>query len=328
MTTELLVLTAAEIEGLLDLDAVHASQVRAFEGLGSGRAELAPKVSVPGREGASLLTYTARSTTEAPGVVKVIGFQPQNPANGLDPVQGVVLVMDPDTGQPVALLDGPALTTPRTAAGSAVAMDLLAHRDARTLTVVGTGVQARAHLRALSRVRELERVHLIGRRAEAAEELAAELADELGVPIVPGTDLPAVAGESDVIALCTTSHTPLLDAGDVRPGALVISVGSFAPDRSEVSPDLLGRAELVVVDEVATASAQAGCIIDAVAAGVLAESALVPLGSIATGAHSGRGSDEDVVFYNSVGIAVQDATIAEEVLDRARAAGVGTTVTL
>ena len=328
MTTELLVLTAAEIDGLLDLDAVHASQVRAFEGLGSGRAELAPKVSVPGREGASLLTYTARSTTEAPGVVKVIGFQPQNPANGLDPVQGVVLVMDPDTGRPVALLDGPALTTPRTAAGSAVAMDLLARRDARTLTVVGTGVQARAHLRALSRVRELERIHLIGRRAEAAEEIAAELADELGVPIVPGADLAAVAGESDVIALCTTSHTPLLDAGDVRPGALVISVGSFAPDRSEVGPDLLGRAELLVVDEVATASAQAGCIIDAVAAGVLAESALVPLGSIATGAHPGRGSDEDVVFYNSVGIAVQDATIAEEVLDRARAAGVGTTVTL
>ena len=105
MTTELLVLTAAEIEGLLDLDAVYASQVRAFEGLGSGRAELAPKVSVPGREGASLLTYTARSATQAPGVVKVIGFQPQNPANGLDPVQGVVLVMDPDTGRPVALLD-------------------------------------------------------------------------------------------------------------------------------------------------------------------------------------------------------------------------------
>lgn len=328
MTTELLVLTAAEIEGLLDLDAVHASQRRAFEALGSGAAELAPKVSVPGREGASLLTYTARSATEAPGVVKVIGFQPQNPANGLDPVQGAVLVIHPDTGQPVALMDGPALTTPRTAAGSAVAMELLAREDASVLTVVGTGVQARAHVRALARVRDLTAIHLVGRRLEAAQELAAELAEEIGVPITPGTDLAAVSGESDVVALCTTSHTPLLDAGQVRPGALVISVGSFARDRSEVSVDLIGTAGLVVVDDVDTASAQAGCIIDAVGAGAVTPDALVPLGRIATGQHPGRGSDEDVVFYNSVGIAVQDATLAEEVLDRARAEGVGQTVTL
>lgn len=328
MSHDLLVLTAAEIEGLLDLEAVHASQVQAFEGVGSGRAELAPKVSVPGREGASLLTYTARSTTEAPGVVKVVGFQPQNPARGLDPVQGVVLVMDPDTGQPVALLDGPALTTPRTAAGSAVATDLLARPDARTLTVVGTGVQARAHVRALARVRAFEQVHLVGRRAEAAEALAKELAAEVGVPITPGTDLGAVAGESEVVALCTTSHDPLLEAGEVAPGALVISVGSFAPDRSEVGPDLLERGALVVVDDVATASAQAGCIIDAVAAGVVTEADLVPLGSVATGDHPGRAGRDDVVFYNSVGIAVQDATIAEEVLRRAREQQVGTTVTL
>lgn len=334
MTTELLVLTAAEIEGLLDLDAVHASQVRAFEGLGSGRAELAPKVSVPGREGASLLTYTARSTTEAPGVVKVIGFQPQNPANGLDPVQGVVLVMDPDTGQPVALLDGPALTTPRTAAGSAVAVDHLARPDAVTLTVIGTGVQARAHIRALLRVRGFERIHLVGRTAQGAQKLADELRDALAeVEFHPlaVTDEAAVAeavAASQVVVACTTSSTPVVPAAAVQPGTLVVSVGSFAPDRSELPAELLGRADLVVVDDVATQLAQAGCIIDAVGVGTLGEDDLVPLGAVVTGRHPGRAREGDVVVYNSVGIAVQDATIAEAVLERARAQGIGTIVPL
>lgn len=326
MSHELLILTADDIAGLLDPEAVHASQRRAFEALGSGAAELAPKVVVPGAEDSSLLTYTARSAREAAGVVKVIGFQPANPTRGLDPVQGAVLVLDPLTGQPVALMDGPALTTPRTAAGSAVATELLARADARVLTVVGTGVQARAHLAALSRVRAFEAVHVIGRRAEAAEELAAWARDELGLAAQAGTDLAAVAGESDVVVTCTTSASPLVDASMVRDGALVISVGSFAPDRSELATDLLGRAALVVVDDVATATAQAGCVIDAVEAGAVTAGDLVPLGAVATGAHPGRADDADVVVYNSVGIAVQDATIAEELLALARERGAGTRI--
>lgn len=328
MSHEMLVLSAREIEDLLDLEGVHASQMRAFERLGTGEACMAPKVSVPGADGASLLTYTARSAQEAPGVVKVIGFHPGNPQQGLDPVQGAVLVLDGAIGRPIALLDGPALTTPRTAAGSAVATDLLARRDAAVLTVVGTGVQAWAHLRALTRVRSFTTVHVVGRRAEAAEELAARARDELGLAADASTDLAAVAPESDVVALCTTSTTPLLDAGPVRPGALVVSVGSFAPDRSEVASDLVGRADLVVVDDVDTACAQAGSIIDAVDAGAVDAADLVPLGQVACGAHPGRAREGDVVFYNSVGVAAQDATVAEEVLRRAREAGVGTTVEL
>ncbi|WP_462418345.1 ornithine cyclodeaminase family protein [Kytococcus sp. Marseille-QA3725] len=328
MTPQILVLTAEEIDRLLDLETAHRSQRQAFESMGEGSAELAPKVSVPGRDGAALLNYTARSDRDAPGVVKVVGFQPQNPQRGLDPVQGAVMVLSPETGQPEALLDGPALTTPRTAAGSAVAMDLLARTDARVLTVVGAGVQARAHLRALPPTRQLERVHVIGRRAEAAAELATWAVDELGLAADAGTELSEVAGQSDVIALCTTSTTPLLDASSVRPGTLVISVGSFAPDRSEVSVDLVGGADLVVVDDVDTACAQAGCLIDAMEAGAVERGGLVSLGQVATGQHPGRRGDDEVVFYNSVGVAVQDATVATEVLRRAREEGVGTAVPL
>lgn len=315
-----LYLSREQVVDLLDTDAAIASQRAAFTALGDGTAELPGKIMHPGRfDDSVVFAYLARLSPDTGAVAKFGSVNPGNAAAGLPTVHAVINALDPVTGQLVAVMDGTAVTTLRTAAASAVALDALATADSAELGLLGSGTQALAHARAVARVRELRSVRVWsphpGRREHAARRLAAEL----GVAVeAVGTAEEAVAASS-MVAACTLSSTPVVRGAWLAPGCTVVSVGSFEPTRSEVDTEVVRRAAAVVVDDPATAAEHAGPVIEALARGLLTPSGLIPLGAVLTGGRTARTGPDDIVFYNSVGLGVQDAAAAWAVIDAARA---------
>ena len=318
----LLVLSADDVERLFTLDRAIASQREAFTALGLGSAVLPPRLLVPGGSGTVAFCYAARLSPGGAAVSKFGSVHPGNAALGLPTVNALVTVLSAETGQPVAVMDGTSVTTIRTSAASAVAASALARRGSRALAVLGSGVQARAHASALARLLDLTDVRIWSPDRGHREALARLLT-------TTGRDLAARATESaqdavagaDLVACCTTSCTPVLEVGWLAEGATVISVGLFSPDRSEVPVALVRQAAAVVVDDVATALEDAGPIVAATAADPGFAARLIPLGTVVAGRGQARRSDSDLVFYNSVGLGVQDAAAALAIVAAARAEG-------
>ncbi|MEU7336056.1 ornithine cyclodeaminase family protein [Streptomyces sp. NPDC007074] len=315
-----LYLSREQVVELLDTDAAIASQRAAFTALGDGTAELPGKIMHPSRfDDSVVFAYLARLSADTGAVAKFGSVNPGNAGAGLPTVHAVINALDPVTGRLAAVMDGTAVTTLRTAAASAVALDALATADSAELGLLGSGTQALAHARAVARVRELRSVRVWsphpGRRAEAARRLAAEL----GIAVeAAGTARDAVAGAS-MVAACTLSRTPVVRGAWLAPGCTVVSVGSFEPTRSEVDAEVVRRAAAVVVDDPVTAAEHAGPVVEALARGVLTPDDLIPLGGVLTGRRTARTGPDDIVLYNSVGLGIQDAAAAWAVIDAARA---------
>ena len=315
MGTAPIMLSDAEVAGLLDLDTAIAAQRGAFVALGNGTAQLAEKMVLPNLEDGSVtLCYLSRMSPQHGAVCKLVDVHPANPGLGLPSISATVLVLEARTGRLAAILAGRALTEIRTAAGSAVAAEALTSPDLDELTVLGSGVQGRAHVRALSRVRPLRRVRIWSPDPEHRRRAAAELTEELGIEVTPSRSAGEAVAGSPLVVTCTLSQHPVMTVEQLTPGATVISVGSFEAHRSEVPPELV-RAARVVVDDVGTALRHAGPVVRGVAAGALRPEDLVSLGDVLVGHAPGRTGPAEMVFYNSVGLGVQDAAAAHAVLD-------------
>ncbi|MFD9510603.1 ornithine cyclodeaminase family protein [Streptomyces mirabilis] len=320
MTDDVLYLSRDRVTELLDTDAAIASQRAAFTALGDGTAELPGKIMHPSRfDDSVVFAYLARLSADTGAVAKFGSVNPANTAAGLPTVHAVINALDPVTGQLAAVMDGTAVTTLRTAAASAVALDALANADSAELGLLGSGTQALAHARAVARVRDLRSVRVWSPNPARRARAARRLATELGVATkAVDTAEEAVAGVP-MVAACTLSSTPVVRGAWLAPGCAVVSVGSFEPTRSEVDTDVVRRAAAVVVDDPETAAEHAGPIVDALREGVLTRADLIPLGGVLTGSHPARIHPDDIVFYNSVGLGIQDAAAAWAVIEAARA---------
>ncbi|NVI92850.1 ornithine cyclodeaminase family protein [Actinomadura sp. BRA 177] len=323
---DVLLLSAADVRAVFDLPAAIASQRAAFGALGRKEARLAPRLLLDGPDGDVAFCYVSR----LPGTGTVAKFgsvHPGNAARGLPTVAALVTVQDPADGRPIAIIEGEAVTTLRTSAASAVAADHLAVPDASRLAVIGCGVQGRAHVRAMAAVRPIGRVSVACRHPDTCT-VAAELSDELGTPIERAASVREAVEGAQIVVTATTSAEPVVLGSWLAPGCTVLSVGSFAPDRAEVDDEVLTRAAAIVVDDVPTALDHAGPVVAAVRAGHLSPGEVRPLGPIVAGLAPGREKPGDIVFYNSVGIGVQDTAAASVIVERAREAGVGRHVEL
>ena len=305
-----LYLSREQVVELLDTEAAIASQRAAFTALGTGAADLPAKIMHPSRfDDSVVFAYVSRLSADSGAVAKFGSVNPGNAAAGLPTIHAVVSVLDPVTGRLAAVMDGAAVTTLRTAAGSAVAVDALATPDSTDLAVLGSGTQAVAHVRAIARVRDLKSVRLWSPTPERRARAAGTLAD-LGFAVQPvGSAEEAVTGAS-LVAACTLSTTPVVRGEWLTPGCTVVSVGSFEPTRREVDPEVLRRSAAVVVDDPGTAAEHAGPVVHAFGAGLLAEGDLVALGAVLTGRATARTGPGDIVYYNSVGLGIQDAAAA------------------
>ncbi|MFF3705501.1 ornithine cyclodeaminase family protein [Streptomyces phaeochromogenes] len=324
MTDDVLHLSRDQVAALLDTDTAIRSQRAAFTALGDGTAELPGKIMHPsGFDDSVVFAYLARLSADTGPVAKIGSVNPGNAAAGLPTIHAVINALDPVTGQLVAVMDGTAVTTLRTAAASAVAFDALAIPDSAELGLIGSGTQALAHARSVARVRDLRAVRIWSPNPERRARAARLLAAELGIPVkAVGSAEEAVAG-LPMVAACTLSSTPVVRGEWLAPGCTVVSVGSFEPSRSEVDTEVVRRAASVVVDDPGTAAEHAGPVVDALRAGTLTRQDLIPLGEVLTGRREGRTTGRDIVYYNSVGVGVQDAAAAWAVIDAARDQGVG-----
>jgi alanine dehydrogenase len=242
-------------------------------------------------------------------VAKLNGNFPGNRARGLPTVQGIVLLTDATDGRPLAIMDSGELTAWRTAAATALAARHGARPDSRTATIVGCGRQAGHQLAALADLLLLEQAFAVDIDPARGRAFARAHSAALDLEAYPADDLAEAARRSDVIVLCTTAAEPVLMAGMVPPGAFVAAVGADNPGKQELAPEAW-RGAAILVDDLEQC-ADHGELSHAIAAGVVAADGVrASLAELAAGAVVGRRTAEEVVIYDSVGVAVQDVAVA------------------
>ncbi len=310
------VLTATDIHSAVSMsDAIDAVS-SAFGQLSAGKATMPLRSRFHTDKGVTLL-MPAHLHVSGDFAVKVVSVYADNPSIGLPTVAATVLALDPQTGMPLALMEGDSLTALRTGAAGGVAARHLARADARSVALFGAGVQARSQLQAVLAERAIEQLMIVDPVAAAAQRLADEIA---GWPMAPAVSLmdsaQAAVAQADIVLAATTSTTPLFDGNDLRPGTHVTGVGSFAPEMQEIDAATIRRAR-VVVDQRKAAMAEAGDII-------LGRATIdAEIGEIINGDKPGRQSDDEITFFKSVGLAVQDAVTAAAVLKAAEKMDLG-----
>ena len=293
----------------------------AFGQLSNGQATVPRRTQIATDKGITLL-MPAYLQTSQDFAIKLVSVYGENPRLGLPTVNGTVLVVDPKTGLPRALMDGNSLSAIRTGAAGGLAAELLARRDASVVALFGAGVQARAQLQGVMAVRAIEQVNLISRTRASALALAAEIDTWSDAPLVNLVPKPRQALENaDLVITATTSATPVFDGNDLKPGTHVTAIGSYTPTNREVDAVTVQRAR-IVVDSREACLAEAGDIIIPQAK-IEAE-----LGEIVNGLKPGRQSDEEITLFKSVGVAVQDAVAAATVLAQAKVKNLGTVLEL
>jgi len=253
--------------------------------------------------------------------VKAGGYFPGNAARGITNHQSTVYLFDPDSGRPTAMVGGNLLTALRTAAASALSIDRLARADARVLGIVGAGHQAGFQLRAAARVRNWDRVIAWNLHPEMLPKLG-EVAAELGLPF-EAVGLERMV-EADAIITITSSPAASLMAAHVATGTHLACMGTDTKGKQEVEPALVAKARLFT-DEVAQ-SVSIGEAQHAVAAGLVAEGDITPLGNVLTGVHLGRGSADEITLFDGTGVGLQDLAVAAVAVARAIERGLGVEV--
>jgi ornithine cyclodeaminase len=324
-----LVLDQREVESLLDPDALRVAVGAALADLSAGRASMPTRIAalVPERDGL-LAVMPAYLPSAGALTTKLVSLFPRNTDRPTH--QAVIVAFDPTTGTPDALMDGEAITAARTAAGSALATDLLARKDAATLAILGAGVQARAHIRAVTRVREFREIVIASRDGVKALALARETAAQTGMPTRTASFTEAVRG-ADVVCACTHSADPVVRREWVRAGTHVNSVGYNTAGR-EIDGETVA-ASLVVIESRAAALAPppggSNDLLWPIRDGLIDATHIhAELGELVSGARPGRADASQLTLYKSVGVAVEDAAAAALVLKLARERGVGKTIAL
>jgi ornithine cyclodeaminase len=270
-----------------------------------------------------------REPAERAGLaVKVLAIFEGNHGHGLDSHLGFVLLFDGRRGEPLAIMDAAAVTAIRTAAASALATRLLAREDATDLAILGTGVQARSHIRAIKEVRPLERVRVASRDFERAKSFAAEESVRSGLPIEALATAREAVAEADVVCTVTASRVPVLEGDWLAPGTHVNAVGACTPASRELDTAAVARSRFFG-DLRESVLKEAGDFLIPLKEGAFGEKHLRgDLGDLLLGRVEGRISAEDVTVFESLGIAVEDLAAAQYVYHAAVAAGRGTRLQL
>jgi ornithine cyclodeaminase/alanine dehydrogenase len=323
-----LVLTRADLEALLEVEAVIHAVEAAFRQHARGAVRLLPRqaLALEGRD-ALLLMPCALPDLGALGT-KSVTVCLGNPARGLPTVMASYLLHDPVSGEPLAFMEAGYLTGLRTGATSAVAARRLARPRSRVVACFGAGVQATFQVTCLRAVLPLARVHVVSRSPGTAAAFAERVGRKLGLDAMPASSPAAALAEADVVVTATTASTPVFDGRDLRPGTHVDAVGSFQPTTRELDTVTVRRAR-VFVDTFEGAWHEAGDVLIPIQEGAITREHVVgELADLVTDKRPGRQSAEEITCFKSVGFAAEDAATARLAYDRALAAGRGLRVDL
>jgi ornithine cyclodeaminase len=326
------ILSRADVERAVSMPQAIEVMKDAFARLSNNQATvpLRSQLPVPAYNGVALFMPAYIQGTDALAI-KIVNVYSDNAKRGLPLIHAVVVVLEATTGRALALIEGSSLTALRTGAGCGAATDVLARQDARVGLVFGAGVQARTQLRAMCAARQLERVYVYDAVPGKAQAMLDDLKrfPELPTDLRAAEDVASAVRQADIISCATTSRTPLFNGGDVQPGTHVNAVGSFTPEARETDSAFIQRCNKIVVDAYSGALAEAGDLLIPMEEGILKESDIyAELGEITGGRKAGRTRADEITFFKSVGNAVQDAAIAQAILQQAEALGLGTNIDL
>lgn len=308
MTDSPVFVSESESAALVDDDLALAAAREAF--LATAHGSTFPVVIGSSSTPGTRFTLKSGSAGDLVGV-KIGSFWPDN--TDLPRHSSTIVLLDPGTGRLRAVVEAAAANAYRTSAADALAVQTLARTDSRTLTVIGTGHQALHEARAVSRVRPIDRVLVVGRRADAARRFAADVTAATGLP-AEAVDTRTGVAEADVLVTATTAREPLFDASWVRPGTHISAMGVDGPGKQELPAGIYDRARLFC--DLPEQSTTIGEFQHAPSA------APVALGAVLAGTAPGRTSPEDVTVFDSSGFALQDLTLAAALLRRRSAPGV------
>ena len=325
----MLVLTASEVRELLDLDRLVDSLAAAMIDLSHGRMSMPPRVAAEVADRHGMLAAMPAFLPSANALVtKLVTLFPDNRDQPTH--QAMIGCFDPQTGTPLAIMDGTYITAVRTAAGSALATRLLARSTAEVVSIIGSGVQARTHARMMFRLPGVRRIQLAARDPDKRELLAAELVAD-GIQTSPAANIERAVRSADIVCLTTHSPEPVLRRDWLQPGTHINSVGYNTGGSGEVDSGTIRDALIAVESRAAVLAAPPFGSVEirsAVDTGALSEHDLVEIGELGTGHAKGRTDDGQLTLYKSVGIAAQDAAAAALVLAAAAATESGQRVLL
>jgi len=318
-----IVLTRSDVERLLDPVAAIAAVEAAFRARGEAGKRPSGVLGTHASSGTFHVKTAMSDGERSYYVAKINANFPANPKrHGLPTIQGVLTLFDAANGVPLAIVDSVAITILRTAAATAVAARYLAPPDAHVATIVGCGAQAVAQLDAVNSVRPLTRVFAYDLERPAAEELARTARSVNGAAIMVADDLGEAARQSDIVITCTTSRRAFLDRHHVKRGAFVAAVGADNEEKQEIEPALMAAASVVTdsTDQCATI----GDLHHAIDAGLMHRNDVrAELGDVVADPSRGRRSDDEIVIFDSTGVAFQDVAAAAIVYERALRDGIG-----
>ena len=322
------IINRKEVERLLPMADCIDAMAEAMRAASNGAVSMPLRLFTPLADESGSLGLMPGSTLDPPFFgAKVISLRFDNPAKGLPTVQGYVSLFDHGTGTPVALIEGSSVTAIRTAAASGLATRELARQDARTHGVFGTGVQAVAHMDAVSSVRNIDAVFVWGRDADKARRFAAEQSERTKLEVIETED-PAEAAACNVVSTVTAATEPVLKGEWLQPGSHLNLVGVHTPDAREVDTAAVRRSR-VYVDLMESAMNEAGDLLIPIGKGAIDTAHILgEIGQVLTGAVPGRTGDADITLYKSLGVVAQDLFAAARIYARALEDGAGVEVDL
>ena len=308
-------------------DAIEAVKT-AFQMTENGKIDSPLRTVINGKYDGTFLFMPAYAPELDAASLKVIDIFPHNIDSGLMSSPAQVMLIDGKTGYVAAVLDGTYVTQLRTGASSGAAFDLLAKKECRKGALIGTGGQAATQLASMLEARHLEEVMIYDINAERCAAFCAQMREELaayGADIRPAASSDECIEDADLIITVTVSREPVFDGSKVKEGATVSCVGTYQPDRREMDPAILPRAAKIICDSKEAALSETGDLLIPIADGIITEDDILgSLGDVINGKIPGRESDDEIIVYETVGIAAQDLVTAKAIYDKAVEKGIGT----
>ncbi|MBI4639978.1 MAG: ornithine cyclodeaminase family protein [Candidatus Tectomicrobia bacterium] len=324
-----LVLSESDLKKVLDIDEViHALAVAFIEySRGACQVPVKRRISLSHPDGVFIFMPALLAQSKIVGH-KVVSVFEGNDTLRLPRVIASYLLFDPETGRPLSLMNGTYITALRTASVSALATKHLARNDASTLGIFGTGLQAEYHILTIRRVRQIKKIYVTGTSSAKSKAFRELMASRYNITEIEPVDSLTLCQNSQIIATCTTSPTPLFSIDQIWPGTHINAIGSYRREMREIGVDVI-KASKVFLDSWESILAEKGDIILPLEEGALTKDQICgELGGLLDGKIEGRRSQDEITLFESSGIAIADAATASLAYKKAREKGVGQEVDL
>ena len=325
----MLLLSKEDIKKVFSMkDAIEADK-KAFQLVVEDKCDAPLRTNIPApKQDGNFLFMPAYVEDMDSASLKIINIFPHNIDKGIPSSPAQLFLIDGKTGVVISALDGTYVTQLRTGAASGAAFDVLAKKECRVGALIGTGGQGAAQLEAMLVARKLEEVRVFDLNYERTKEFADRMQEELkeyGARIIAVKSSDEAIDDADLLITVTPSSKPVFDGTKIKKGATISCVGAYQHHMQEMDPEILLRASKIYFDSEEAVLSESGDILIPLEQGIISKDDFTgDLGNVIRGELAGRENDDEIIVFETVGVATQDLVAARSIYDKAAAAGIGT----